>query len=979
MAVAFSELYSVQGSYFQAPSDWIPWRNGIQDEMDAKGYSEASWTIPFTPGSRVSLWWLEWPDRTTQAICTVSDNGSVLNKLVINQQLSASANAAALGTTTVVDANGKTFLDLGTFSPSNGALTITLAKSSADTDPSKMVIADTLRVESPVPLPLPARLDRVLVAPAGKSLALLVTDLLGRPCKISEVKTVPTISVNGGSAITLINPVYSKDDPRAWLLYPLTGTSGVLSAPLSLTDSVIVNVVDGWATCVSGDVSGVSGAATHVPSTLLPPFEVGPKTMRLGYNINSPNFYTPMIYANLASQSLGWLVRTAGQQVGDVAVDSFGNATFLNSGDEIWLRFSQNPGIDITPGEGVYTLQYRSDSKDCSAFFGDHTGLTNWGLPTVTTLSGGRVRVQQYLTHPKDRSAMGAVVIGKSKDPVNDPLGNNGKIPGPYPIDIRDIEIYGPNVDPDNPPLFLPEFMGWASPSMCLRFMDCFHAGASTIVAKEDFYNRFERLTCEPTSGFLLGGKVISISTYDNSDGFYSADANNFTPILFEFAEPHGMREGQVCSFSGFVGPNGDGTFPLKGGHYLGTDGVHKAGDPVGPGNKTFFNNWGGNVHVVSPTKVTSTTIGVGYASAMELDGTFTTDLGDSARVTVMTKVGLDPQDCVIMSNMVGADAWISAPYNATDETFAWLFDLVAKSLRPDLRCYVELGDETWNWGFQAAQWALTQGRLMSPPGNNDTWTVKRSGEMWEIAEAAFAAAGRPKSDVVRVLGSQVGWPWIGQVRMQYAVDNNIRVDALALAPYFQNEPVDKALGSLYDSMDQDQIMDVAELSMAYGNTSIDWFYQCITTLKKLLPNAECVCYEGGPGDGRLTTASLSNHEVDLRSRKWAYNPRMRGIMLSYLQQLQDAGCTLFVDFTLCGAIGGDVWSCYTYWNMKPGLGDGSDGLQDNSKADPDYLRNVVSVVAGANEYWNSLVKPAKPREGLGVERRSGYRRSRRR
>lgn len=832
-----------------------------------------------------------------------------------------------------------------------------------------------------------ARLDRAVVAPAGKSLVLFVTDLQGNPSKLSGITTAPTISVNGGPALALVNPIFSKGNPRSWVLYPLTGTSGVLQAPLSPTDSVVVSVVDSWATSAAGSVGQGTVTATYAQSSLIPPFEVGPKTMRVGYNIGNSAVWLPMTFSNLARMSRSWEARTVDISTGwnhkwdgDVTVNSTGYPVSLNSGNEVWAGFAQNLGVDITPGEGIYTVQYRSKSNDCSVIVGDYYSFTEWGPPVVTKLSDGRVRVQRHVKHPSGISPPLAIGIFKSADPVNDPWGDKGKVYGPYPIDIEELEIYPPHIDPDDPPLFDPVYIRQAAPATCLRFMDCLNGGWSNFVAKEDFYDRFTRLSCDDSAGLVLGGSVVSISTYDNSDGFYDVSGITNVPILFEFAEPHGMREGQNFSLSGFVGPNGNGTFPLTGGHYLG-EGGHNAGDPAPGGLMTSLGDgFIANIHIVSPTKVATTSASVDYVVGAMLDGTFTTatNLGDKAKATVKTQTGWDPVDCIIMSNTVGADAWISAPYNGTDETFAWLFDLIAKSLRADLKCYVELGDETWNWGFQSAQWALTQGKVQKPPLNNDQWTVKRSGEMWEIAEEAFAAAGRPKSDVVRVLGTQVEWDWISRVRLQYAVDNHIRVDVLAGAPYFENEPSDPALGVIYDSMDQDQLMDLGEVSMGYENSSIDWVHQTQVVLNSLAPSVQHVCYEGGPADGALTTA-LSSTDLALRSRKWGYDPRMRGIFLSYLQQLQDAGCTLYVDFMLNGPGGRNPWSCYTYWNERSGLGDGSDGLADNHKVDPTYTMNFVSVVSGAIEYWNSLVKPTKTREELGVERRRGVRRSRRR
>ena len=110
---------------------------------------------------------------------------------------------------------------------------------------------------------------------------------------------------------------------------------------------------------------------------------------------------------------------------------------------------------------------------------------------------------------------------------------------------------------------------------------------------------------------------------------------------------------------------------------------------------------------------------------------------------------------------------------------------------------------------------------------------------------------------------------------------------------------------------------------------------------------------------------NFPNPKANDRINIWTRHPRFRGIMLHYLQILQDNGVDLFTYFNV-GAesnfASGWAWNAYYTWSMKPGTGDGSDGQYDNRTSWSDYptihwdYPNLVSVIGGAINRWNSLV-----------------------
>ncbi len=112
------------------------------------------------------------------------------------------------------------------------------------------------------------------------------------------------------------------------------------------------------------------------------------------------------------------------------------------------------------------------------------------------------------------------------------------------------------------------------------------------------------------------------------------------------------------------------------------------------------------------------------------------------------------------LCNRAGADYWVTLPAQADDNYMRQLARLIRQYLDPDLRVYVELANEFWNYQREQ-QYALEKGielGLQRPDQPGDTfgtamrWQAYRSAEMWAIFEEEW---GEESDRVINVLA---GW-----------------------------------------------------------------------------------------------------------------------------------------------------------------------------------------------------------------------------
>lgn len=148
---------------------------------------------------------------------------------------------------------------------------------------------------------------------------------------------------------------------------------------------------------------------------------------------------------------------------------------------------------------------------------------------------------------------------------------------------------------------------------------------------------------------------------------------------------------------------------------------------------------------------------------------------------------GVSVEDMVALCNEAGVDPWFSMDWKADVTYMANFARYVHQHLDPARTIYIEIGNETWNWGFNNAQLALAEGKArgLSASGNGDEARMRRYAEHavegLSIWEREF---GADRARLVRVLAGQAVWPDLLKLALDYK-DTASHVDAIAMAPYF--------------------------------------------------------------------------------------------------------------------------------------------------------------------------------------------------
>ena len=120
------------------------------------------------------------------------------------------------------------------------------------------------------------------------------------------------------------------------------------------------------------------------------------------------------------------------------------------------------------------------------------------------------------------------------------------------------------------------------------------------------------------------------------------------------------------------------------------------------------------------------------------------------------TPNGVPLEVMIRLANETGVEPWFIMPHLVDDEYMEQAAALIRRTLRPDLRAWVEYSNETWNWGFDQAH--DLRGFAEARWGNGDLWQewyAMRATQMVQIFNRVFAGQ---EDRLVRVLATQTGW-----------------------------------------------------------------------------------------------------------------------------------------------------------------------------------------------------------------------------
>ena len=307
---------------------------------------------------------------------------------------------------------------------------------------------------------------------------------------------------------------------------------------------------------------------------------------------------------------------------------------------------------------------------------------------------------------------------------------------------------------------------------------------------------------------------------------------------------------------------------------------------------------------------------------------------------------------------------------------FAYFATNLGRQVDPGIR-----GNEIWNGAFPAYRLATTQSYRNLLALGGSAWSLTNTGGVTDsdftwgachgaahchaLARAAFVAAGRPATDVIRVISGQGGNPGVttALAAAMNAVPGAPGFDRFAISSYLPNLlPISGAPGYATFASDATitpgQELDQWEAIIASG------YYHTLTVASSRGPldsagfaGVALMEYEASldePAAGDNAQDGLYVSGAILR------HPRAYRLQLANLQASQAAGSVLHQQFYFGSGTffsqGGVSYGWTTFFGSNQGLGTGASG--ENS--DP-FGPHPLSQSGGAINTWAGLVAGTPP------------------
>ncbi|GIL67802.1 hypothetical protein Vafri_21078 [Volvox africanus] len=261
--------------------------------------------------------------------------------------------------------------------------------------------------------------------------------------------------------------------------------------------------------------------------------------------------------------------------------------------------------------------------------------------------------------------------------------------------------------------------------------------------------------------------------------------------------------------------------------------------------------------------------------------------------ISFASNLGGVPLEYMIkLANMLGADPWFNMPFAASDDFVTQFATAVRDALRPDLRVYVEYGNELWHTGFPGGRYAQAMGLAMNLTEQGNKWyggatnearlcfTGQRTANISKIWKAVWAGH---TDRVVVVVSGQVSSN-ISSDKLLSCGNASAHIDALAIAPYF---------GSYNTTRDTNlTIFMNTTLPSQVNNTMDQVKLHAAITAKYGKPLLAYEAGQGMTGDGSSTDLAIQANR----------DPAMTGIYKTYMEGLAAANVSRIVHFSSMGA-----------------------------------------------------------------------------
>lgn len=495
---------------------------------------------------------------------------------------------------------------------------------------------------------------------------------------------------------------------------------------------------------------------------------------------------------------------------------------------------------------------------------------------------------------------------------------------------------------------------------------------------------------------FLQAGRFEDPDGGSNHSGNAAHDTSDRLPINWLFARGRDtLYEAEITAVSATTSTYLDGNtnHPIGGTSYLIT---HDGSDKFPTGGACWING----TYAAWTERISAT--------QFKVRTPVTPVVGQTITISILR--GQTPKFFCDICNELGLDLWWNIPHAASDAWVSADAAEIAANLDSGRKVYVEYSNETWNTDFtyQAQyQHCIAMGLSEGLYGSfhayaGHHYTGNRSAEIHQLFHTVFNAAGRA-SDLVRHVSSQVGNALNSlSLRLSSYYDaayaqgmSFLHPNTAGPAAYWasglsspsggaatDDERTRDFLSGGHDNAGEEitprTLLDYMEFSLAVLKTRLNVDEEVISaynddhSLDLSGTPVKMVCYEGGPSvynSGDFTSARSSQNWYGAPGTAGFFGTTNQdnwielvgkahhhsGVGRQYvdiLNHLVAVGCTRYTNYRHTCYPDPSYSGIYGWYDQEAGVGDGSDG-KNNNETSLEFLDvDMVSPQAWALDKW---------------------------
>ena len=298
----------------------------------------------------------------------------------------------------------------------------------------------------------------------------------------------------------------------------------------------------------------------------------------------------------------------------------------------------------------------------------------------------------------------------------------------------------------------------------------------------------------------------------------------------------------------------------------------------------------------------------------------------------------------VKLANILNIDPWITIPTAASDSFVEELALLIKNTLNPELKCYIEYSNETWNYSYPGYHYSEAKARQLRLTGaviKADAWQPYRAIEIFKIFNQVFnepdLAEERGQSRLIRVLTSQTAWLDRAKAVMDWKMPGMEKptngnpaykfADAWASTVYFG---INGKKQLEHAGLDELMQMQIESINTLFGDSKQPGVIRKILkeTQKR---NLQLVVYEGGAH----LLAPKDNPDLVAKLVRVNQNPQMKEVYIHLVGQWSQ----LYQEF------GGDNVGIFNHFNDVNRYSKyGYWGLLQSTYQDPDIAPKYQAI-----------------------------------